>query len=69
MIGTVALLCGLLAAQQWFYMREIQKLVDKLMSRDFGEYNRIASPQPKLKVKLPEGIPEDLGALKEFTSI
>lgn len=57
---------SLLVYQQWFYLREIQKLVDKLMSRDFGEYNRTANPAPKIKIKLPEAVPEDMGALKEF---
>lgn len=60
-------LVALIAYQHWFYSREIQKLVDKVMSRDFGEYNRTANPPP-IKIKLPEQvIPEDLGPMREFS--
>lgn len=61
-------LIALLAAQQFYYLREIQKLVDKIMSRSYAEYSRAKEPQRPIKPELilsaePE---EDLGPLAEF---
>lgn len=53
--------------QQRFFMREIQKLVDKSMSRDLTEYARASiAPSVKAKVQLPQEPPEDLRILQEF---
>lgn len=37
---------ALLFLQQVFYMWQIQKLTNKLMSRDFAEYSYVAKPKP-----------------------
>lgn len=57
-------LAGLLVFQQIYFMRQIQKLVDKAMSRDFAEYHRVTQPVPE-RPKLPDYSPppEDLNVL------
>ncbi len=40
-------LVGLNVAQFLFFTHQLQTLVDKIMSRDFGEYTRTKSPQPR----------------------
>lgn len=64
-LGTLvlALLC-FAAFQQIFFLRQIQKLVDKAMSRSFQEYQ--TAQVPKEKMKLPADVPDDLRALQEF---
>lgn len=57
-------LMGVIIAQQLFYMGQIQKLVDKAMSRSFQEYK--SADKPLEKVKVPLDPAEDLRALNEF---
>jgi len=57
-IYVIILLCALMVIQQYFYMKQNQKLVDKLMSRNYGEYvtgENMLKPN-ETKVQLP---PED----------
>ena len=62
----IALLLAFIAGQQFFFLRQIQKLVDKIMSRSFTEYVMAKEPQkPKISVPLDE--PEDLRTLQEFS--
>lgn len=52
-----------------FYSHQIQKLLDKLMSRDYRDYHTVHAPSKKEsqdKIKLPDGIPEDLRTLQGF---
>lgn len=56
-----------IAVQQWFYMRQVQKLVDKLMSRSYTEY--ITAQKPPLRVEVPTEAPEDLRSLSEFSIV
>ncbi len=50
-IGLVALLF----AQQGFYMWQVHKLTNKLMSRDFAEYVHIQKPRPSvIAVPIPD---------------
>jgi hypothetical protein len=65
----VLVLCAVLIlviiAQHFFYMREINKLINKLMSRDYFDYSRVEKPlaeKPK-KDAAPE-LPEDLSILQ-----
>lgn len=60
-------LLALIVFQQVFYLRHIQKLVDKLMSRDITEYQRAVSP-PKERVKetYPAPYAEDLSVLNRI---
>ena len=49
-----------------FYSRQIQKLLDKLMSRDYREYHSVTAPPKKNeRIELPE-TPEDLRVLQGF---
>lgn len=61
------ILVGLIVAQQIFYLRQIQKLIDKLMSRSYVEYEKAnAGPQPP-RVRLDDNVPEDLRPLQDFS--
>ena len=60
----VALLV-ILVYQQWFFLRQIQTLVDKATSQSFESYNRALNPAPS-RPRIDEGPSEDLGALNEF---
>lgn len=51
--------------QQLFFMNQIQKLVDKVMSRSYTEY--IRADAPKTKVQVEQEPPEDLRPLQEFS--
>ena len=51
-------------AQQFFFMRQIQKLVDKVMSRSYTEYVRAEKPAKKETIIAEPA--EDLRALQEF---
>lgn len=61
----IAVLIGIVSAQQIFYMRQIQKLIDKIMSRSYTEYEKAKEPPP-VRVKVSNDIPEDLRPLQEF---
>lgn len=63
LVVLVALL-AVIVLQQVFFMRQIQKLVDKAMSRSFQEYRQ--ADKPFEKVKIPVDPAEDLRALQEF---
>jgi hypothetical protein len=69
-MGAIALLLiGLLIYQQWFWSRQNQKLIDKLMSRNYGEYVQ-ATKEPELPKRgniVPEPL-EDLNTLTGFGS-
>ncbi len=59
-------LLGLLLMQQVYYMRQVQKLIDKLMSRSYHEFVGATKPQAKREIKLPTEPAEDLGVLTGF---
>lgn len=60
-------LVGLLAYQQVYWSKLTQKLVDKLMSRNYHEYKQAEGLQPiKGRAKAPEEVSEDLGVLNDF---
>lgn len=64
-------LCVLLVLTNIFWAWITHKLVNKLMSRNYGEYQEFARIQPRKEnnLKPPEGFyPEDLGALHELQS-
>lgn len=60
------ILTMIIVVQQVYFMRQIQKLVDKIMSRSYTEYITATSPPP-IRVQTTNEIPEDLGPLKEFS--
>ena len=54
-VGIPLTIFGLLALnawQFWFWSRETQKLIDKLMSRNYADY----AQSSKLKTELPQSI-------------
>lgn len=61
-------LVTLVVLQQIYFMRQIQKLVDKLMAKSFVEYHQVTAPPvpEKPKPQMPLGIPEDLRVLQEL---
>lgn len=63
----LALTLSFLFIQQFFFMRQIQKLVDKVMSRSYTEYvkSSVSAPVPQ-QIKISEDVPEDLRTLQEF---
>lgn len=67
MVWVIVALSGLLVWQQFFWMRHTQKLVDKLMSRDFADYKQQTTPRPVV----PRGTPieqpdEDMGVMEQI---
>lgn len=60
-------LAGIVVFQQVFFMRQIQKLVDKAMSRDFAEYKKATDKPEKVTVQLQSELPEDLRTLQGIT--
>lgn len=63
-VVTVLVLTGLIIYQQIVFMRQIQTLVNKVMSRSFTEYVR--AKEPSVRVKVENAPPEDLRSLQEF---
>ena len=55
---------AIIAAQQYFFLMQIQKLIDKVMSRSYTEY--IKADKPSVNFQLPQDPPEDLRSLQEF---
>ncbi len=59
-------LSALLLIQHFFFLRQIQKLIDKLMSRDFSEYNAANKKVIEKTIKIPSEPAEDLRTLQTF---
>lgn len=62
----IGLLLFIVIGQQVFFMWQIQKLVNKLMSRDFHSYNHTVSPPPIMggfNVQLPDDGPDRIQEL------
>ena len=56
----------ILLAQQFFYMKQIQVLIDKLMCRSLVEYKGALAPKVE-KIRLPDEYEDDgLRALDEI---
>lgn len=59
---TIALL-AVIVLQQLFYMRQVQKLVDKLMSRNYAEYSqseKFQKTEPRVNINQFEEPLEDI---------
>lgn len=61
-------LIGLVVFQQIYYMRQVQKLIDKLMSRSYTEYKTADIKQPVDRPKLKDEPVDDLRVLNSFTN-
>lgn len=64
-VFTTAALLVMLIYQQWFFLRQIQTLVDKATSQSFESYNRALNPTPP-RAKIDDGPSDDMGSLQEF---
>lgn len=63
------MLVALLVYQQWFWSRQNQTLIDKLMSRNYAEYVQATkAPEPANRVNLSAEPTEDLNVLNGFGS-
>lgn len=66
-IIAIAGLVGLNVFQLIYWSRQVQKLVDKVMSRDYHTYEISKQPfQVPPKPIQPEDVMEDLSPLKDF---
>lgn len=69
-IAIVVVLLGLVIFQQVFFLKQIQKLIDKHMSKSYTEYVHTEKIKEKPKEKLIKvnvnEVPEDLRPLQEF---
>jgi len=52
--------------QQWFFLKQINKLVDKAMSTSYAEYARVKAQPVKPEPKIEELPQEDLTVLNEY---
>lgn len=64
-VCSLVLLC-FVVSQQIFFMRHIQKLVDKVMSKDFQHYQSAQKKDERVKVQVSEEAPEDMRVMHEF---
>lgn len=63
-IISLLVLSTILVFQQFFYLRQIHKLIDKLMCRSLSEYTAATTPQAP-KIKIEEYADNSLGAIME----
>jgi len=62
----IILLC-ILVWQQIFWARQVQDLIDKLMSKSFAEYKQAKAPKEPRAPKAPVfEAPEDMGSISGF---
>lgn len=66
LLVVILLLFAVVIHQQLFFSKQIQSLVDKLMSRSYAEYQAVKEPPPPKVVQVQHDVPEDLRALQEF---
>lgn len=68
----IFILVALLVFREIYHSIQMSRLIDKLMSRSYTEYQQAKSApfglREKLNVKLPTALDEDLGSLSEFSS-
>lgn len=57
-IVSLTVLSVIVVVQQFFYMRQIQLLIDKLMCRSLSEYTSAKTPQAP-KMQLPDEYADD----------
>lgn len=64
-------LIGLNVFQLVFWSRQVQQLVDKLMSRNYTDYSVAAKPKEverRIQVPLAQDLPDDLRILNGFNA-
>lgn len=68
-VDTIAVtaLAVIVVAQQLFFMRQINGLVNKIMAGDYHSYVRTEKPQAtQTRIPVPQDPPEDLRILQDF---
>lgn len=63
------ILLALLISQQCFYMFNLQKLLNKLMSRNYHEYESATKTFEAPKMQSDQAPSEDLGVLSDINGI
>lgn len=66
-IGVIIFLGVIIVFQQVYFMRQIQKLLDKLMAGNYQGYVAATRPLPQRVAKLDDLPSEDLSVLKDFS--
>ncbi len=66
LVGSNLAMAALLIWQQVFFTKQIQLMINKLMSRDYADYERVATPAPPRPIIVPSEAPEDFRPLQEF---
>lgn len=70
MIETILILCALLVITNLFWAYQCHRLVNKVMSRNYAEYQQLQNPPPAMQpggITIPlSGERQDLGALEGF---
>lgn len=61
-------LLGFLAAVHCFYLKQIQILLNKLMSRSYMDYQVAQKKEPRVDFKLDPDTPDDLRVLQGISS-
>lgn len=61
----IPMLCAIIGYQQWFWSKQVQKLIDKVMSRNYAEYAHSNAPPPPLnrEFRMDLNQTEDLSTL------
>jgi hypothetical protein len=66
----ISFLLGLIVFQQLYWAKQCQRLIDKLMSRDYGFYKaQDKTPEKVVRMQLPEEQDLDFGSLSEVGRI
>lgn len=65
LVAALGVILLLSAAQTFFFLSNIQKLIDKVMSRSYTEYIKAGEP-PAPRFQFNQDAPEDLRSLQEF---
>lgn len=75
-IFLVAILVALIVFQQFFYMRSIQKLLNRLMSKNFSDYaynelrlEKAEEPKPQQAVQTVDRDNDDIEQLNQIFSL
>lgn len=61
-------LVGTIVVQQRSHMTQVQTLVDKIKAPTLESYVQAMAPPPPPRIQVPDGPPDDMGPLQEFSN-